>query len=98
MSAEGLSSVGNAARLLKAFLSREKEIGVARLVAEESSPLGPESSGLLVRLAVRFDWHVAEKRKGRIALRLTWPFSTPEGPTASFDLVIRDAHRGELRT
>jgi DNA-binding IclR family transcriptional regulator len=31
VSAEGLSSVGNAARLLKAFLSREKEIGVSEL-------------------------------------------------------------------
>jgi Ca-activated chloride channel family protein len=73
-----------------------KEIGVARLVAEECSPLGPESSGQLARLAVRFDWHVAEKRKGRIALRLTWPLDAPQGSTASFELVIRDAHRGEL--
>lgn len=31
MSGEGLSSVGNAARLLKVFLSREKEIGVSEL-------------------------------------------------------------------
>jgi IclR family transcriptional regulator, KDG regulon repressor len=31
VSAEGLSSVGNAARLLKVFLSREKEIGVSEL-------------------------------------------------------------------
>ena len=31
MSDGGLSSVGNAARLLKAFLSREKEIGVSEL-------------------------------------------------------------------
>jgi IclR family acetate operon transcriptional repressor len=31
MSDSGLSSVGNAARLLKAFLSREKEIGVSEL-------------------------------------------------------------------
>jgi IclR family KDG regulon transcriptional repressor len=31
VSGEGLSSVGNAARLLKVFLSREKEIGVSEL-------------------------------------------------------------------
>jgi len=31
MTGEGLSSVGNAARLLKEFLSREKEIGVSEL-------------------------------------------------------------------